>query len=170
MRRVGRLILASICLAIAVMWVYALFFASKEAVNKIGDSDWTTRADLRCAQARADRLALADYRRIDDPGTGGLSRRAELVDQATDTIARMLIDLRAQLPTDAKGRELIPLWLDDYDTYVNDRRLYAEQLRQGDNSPFAESTFEGLPLSERIATFAGDNRMANCAPPIDLSV
>lgn len=152
------------------MWVYAFFFASKEAVNKIGDEQWTQRADSRCAQARKERLALADYRRIDDPASGGLSRRAELVDLATDTIARMLADLRAQGPVDAKGQALIPLWLNDYDTYVSDRRSYTEQLRSGDNSPFAESTFEGLPLSERIATFAGDNRMPNCAPPIDLSV
>ena len=74
------------------------------------------------------------------------------------------------MPSDAKGQALIPLWLADYDTYVADRRDYAEQLRGGDNSPFAETTTEGLPLSEKIATFAGDNRMKNCAPPIDLSV
>lgn len=152
------------------MWVYAFFFASKEAINKIGDERWTQRADTRCAQARNERLALADYRRIDDPASGGLSRRAELVDLATDTIARMLADLRTQSPVDAKGQALIPLWLNDYDTYVSDRRSYTAQLRSGDNSPFTESTFEGLPLSERIATFAGDNRMPNCAPPIDLSV
>jgi len=152
------------------MWVYAFVFASKEAVNKIGDDEWTQRAEARCLVARQERLALADYRLIDDPATGGLVRRAELVDEATNTLARMIADLRVVMPTDAKGQALIPLWLSDYDTYVSDRRVYAEQLRSGDNAPFAETTFEGLPLSERIATFAGDNRMPSCAPPIDLSV
>ncbi len=166
----GGLILAVVCLAIAAMWIYAFLFASKEAVNKIGDEAWTKRAESRCLVAREERLALADYRLINDPGTGGLARRAELVDEATDTLARMLDDLRSQIPADPKGRALIPLWLGDYDTYVADRRAYADQLRSGINAPFAETTFEGLPLAERIATFAGDNRMPSCAPPIDLSV
>ena len=164
MRRAGTLILSVVCAAIAAMWVYALFFASKEAVNKIGDEAWTQRADARCLTAKNERLALADYRLIDDAGPSAL------VDRATDTIERMLIDIRTTMPSDAKGQALIPLWLADYDTYVADRRAYAEQLRGGDNSPFAETTTEGLPLSEKIATFAGDNRMKNCAPPIDLSV
>ncbi len=170
MRRAGTLILSVVCAAIAAMWVYALFFASKEAVNKIGDEAWTQRADARCLTAKNERLALADYRLIDDAGPDALVGRAALVDRATDTIERMLLDIRATMPSDAKGQALIPLWLADYDTYVADRRDYAEQLRGGDNSPFAETTTEGLPLSEKIATFAGDNRMKNCAPPIDLSV
>lgn len=152
------------------MWVYAFFFASKEAVNKIGDEAWTQRANARCQIAEDERIALADYRLINDPTTGGLAQRAVLVDKATDTLQRMLDDLRETLPTDAKGQALIPLWLTDYDTYIADRRAYTEQLRRGDNSPFSETTFEGLPLAERIATFAGDNRMPACAPPIDLSV
>jgi len=152
------------------MWVYALFFASKEAVNKIGDEAWTQRADARCLVAKNERLALADYRLIDEAGPQALAGRASLVDRATDTIERMLQDIRETLPNDEKGQALIPLWIADYDTYVADRRAYAERLRAGDNSPFSETTTEGLPLSEKIATFAGDNRMKNCAPPIDLSV
>lgn len=152
------------------MWLYAFVFASREAVNKIGDEEWTRRADARCLVAKQERMALADYRLITDPNTGGLARRADLVDAATDTLERMVADLRAVPPVDAKGRALIPMWLDDYDTYVADRRAYADQLRVGDNSPFSESTFDGLPLGERITTFANDNRMRNCAPPIDLSV
>ena len=152
------------------MWVYALFFASKEAVNKIGDKEWTQRSDARCLVAKYERLELADYRLLADAGPGALVARAALVDRATDTIEKMIVDMRADMPIDEKGRALVPLWLADYDTYVADRRAYADQLRNGDNSPFAETTTEGLPLSEKIATFAGDNRMKNCVPPIDLSV
>lgn len=152
------------------MWVYALFFASKEAINKIGDEQWSQRAEVRCAQAKRERMALIDLRRIDEPGTGGLVQRASLVDSATDTIERMLDDLSSVLPDDAKGRAIVPQWLAEYRTYVEDRRLYAVALRAGNNAPFAETAFEGLPLSERLATFAGDNRMPSCAPPIDLSV
>ena len=170
MRIATRLILSLICAAIAVMWVYALGFASKEAVNKIGDIEWTQRAEVRCKQADLQRIELADYRLITEPGTGGLSERAHLVDRATDTLVEMLADLQADMPSDEKGRALIPLWIADYYVYINDRRAYSAQLRAQSNVPFSESTYEGLPLSERIATFAGDNRMPSCSPPIDLSV
>ena len=170
MRTATRLILSLICAAIAVMWVYALGFASKEAVNKIGDIEWTQRAEVRCKQAELQRIELADYRLITEPGTGGLSERANLVDRATDTLVEMLADLQADMPSDEKGRALIPLWIADYNSYIDDRRAYSAQLRTQSNAPFAESTYEGLPLAERIATFAGDNRMPSCSPPIDLSV
>lgn len=169
MRSIARVILALICTALAVMWVYALFFASKEAINKIGDIEWTQRADARCLVARAERLALADYRLIGDVD-GGLAARASLVDAATETLADMLDDLRVDTPSDEKGRAIVPLWIAEYDQYIADRRAYAKALRAGNNDPFSESTFEGLPISERLTTFAGDNRMPACAPPIDLSV
>ncbi len=170
MRFAARFILSVICGAIAIMWVYAFFFASKEAINKIGDTEWAQRAEVRCKEAELERIALADYRLITDPGTGGLAQRAELVDKATDTLVRMLADLQTTPPADEKGRALIPIWIADYDTYISDRRAYSAQLRDGSNAAFAESTFDGLPLAERIATFAGDNRMPSCSPPIDLSV
>lgn len=170
MRIAARSILSLVCAAIAVMWVYAFGFASKEAINKIGDIEWTQRAEVRCKQAELERIELADYRLITEPGTGGLPERANLVDLATDTLVQMLADLQADIPSDEKGRALIPLWITDYNTYIGDRRVYSAQLRSGSNAAFAESTYEGLPLSERIATFAGDNRMPSCSPPIDLSV
>lgn len=170
MRIASRFILSLVVAALAVMWVYALVFASKEAVNKIDDEAWAARAEVRCAAAKQERMALIDLRRFDAPGAGGLVGRAALVDLATDTIERMLVDISETMPTDPKGMAIVPLWLDEYRTYVGDRRAYADQLRRGDNAPFAETAFEGLPLAERLATFAGDNRMPSCAPPIDLSV
>ncbi|MGA1260328.1 MAG: hypothetical protein ACO309_08980, partial [Ilumatobacteraceae bacterium] len=100
----------------------------------------------------------------------GLRQRADLVDRATDTLEAMIRSLKADQPADEKGRAIVPLWIAEYERYVDDRRSYAQRLRTGDNAPFSESTFEGLPLAERLATFAGDNRMPACAPPIDLSV
>ena len=41
-------------------------------------------------------------------------------------------------------------------------------LRGGENVPFREAAYEGVPISERIGTFAGDNEMESCAPPRDL--
>jgi len=172
--RPGRVIvragLGLVVAVIAAMWIYALFFASKESVNRIGDGDWTSRAEATCATAKADRAALADLRRIDDAGPDALARRADLVDAATDGLARAIAEVGERMPRDAKGAAIVPLWLADYDVYIADRRAYADALRRGDNSPFSETTTEGLPVSEKLATFAADNDMPSCRPPMDLSV
>lgn len=165
-----RAALGVVVAAIAAMWVYALFFASRESVNRIGDAEWTSRAEAVCAVATAERAALADLRRIDEAGPDALARRADLVDAATDGLARAIAEVGDRLPRDDKGAAIVPLWLADYGTYVADRRAYADALRRGDNAPFSETTAEGLPLSEKLATFAADNDMPSCRPPMDLSV
>ena len=155
---------------IGSMWVYALFFASKEVVNEIADRAWTERAEIICKEAATDRIALADFRPLTDAGADALLERAKIVDLATDTLDDMLIKLEATKPTDAKGQAIIPLWISDYRKYIIDRRAYAEQLRLGTNVPFGESIVMGIPLSEKLSTFAADNYMKSCKPPMDLSI
>lgn len=155
---------------ITAMWIYGLFFASKESINKIGDEKWAARAQSRCEISKQRLRDLADLRRIDSVAGDALAQRATIVDRATDELQAMLDDIVAAVPSDDKGRAIVPLWEAEYRRYIVDRREYAEDLRAGDNSPFAESTFENLPLSERLGTFARDNRMPSCAPPMDLSV
>jgi len=155
---------------IGAMWVYALFFASKEVVNEIADRAWTERADIICKEAATERIALADFRPLTDAGTDALLERAKIVDLATDTLDRMLIKLEATKPTDPKGQAIIPRWIGDYRKYIGDRRIYADQLRLGSNVPFGESIVMGIPLSEKLSTFAADNYMKSCKPPMDLSI
>lgn len=169
-RVVGRATIAVAISLMLAMWVYALFFASKEVANEIGDQAWTARAELICQEAANERIALADFRPLNEAGTNALDERATLVDLATDTLDDMLAQLERTTPNDAKGQELIPLWISDYRTYIVDRRAYADELRLGINVPFGESILMGIPLSEKIATFAADNAMTSCKPPMDLSI
>jgi hypothetical protein len=169
-RNVGRAVIAVAISLIFAMWVYALFFASKEVANEIADQEWTKRAELICKEAAKERIELADFRPLNEAGANALEERATLVDLATDTLDRMIEQLERTSPTDPKGQELIPLWMSDYKTYIADRRAYADELRLGINVPFGESILMGIPLSEKIATFAADNAMASCKPPMDLSI
>ncbi|MFM8521274.1 MAG: hypothetical protein ACKOBK_04075, partial [Acidimicrobiaceae bacterium] len=107
---------------------------------------------------------------VDSLGKDALVERADLIDLATDTIENFVKEFRQTLPSDPKGRELVGLWLDDYEIYISDRREYSNNLRAGINEQFAETPIEGLPISEKIATFAADNEMSYCKPPIDLSI
>lgn len=168
---VGRVAFLVLFAGFVAFWTWALFFASKEAVNRIGDREWASRAERICAAAVDEREALADYTRIDQPGAADLiARRADLVDRATDILERMLDEITATPPTDPKGADIVPLWEADYRAYLGDRRAYAERLRtSGENLAFYETKAGTIPISEKIATFAGDNEMPSCSPPSDLS-
>jgi hypothetical protein len=158
-----RLILRALLLvglaAFAAFWIWALFFASKTAVNRIDDRRWAASAEQVCAEVEVqlDELALQT--------SEDLAVRADLVDRSTDLLAAMLDELAAVPPADAKGREIVPQWLDDYRTLLADRYRYADRLRAGEDVAFTETAVEGVPITERIETFAGDNEMPSCAPP-----
>src|SRR6188472_4362656 len=109
-RTFWRYVILAVVVLFAAFWVWALFFASKEAANKIGDSAWAARAEQICTAAKAERVKLVDLRRIDPGDRAMLSERAGLIDKATDIIERMLDDVVAVAPTDRKGQALIPLW------------------------------------------------------------
>lgn len=170
-RQIGaRVAVLTVMVAFAAFWTWALFFASKEAVNRIGDVEWAERAEAVCQDWNERRLELADYRQIREGGADLIRERADIIDRATDMVESMIVEVNAVRPSDEKGRAIVPLWTDEYATYIEDRRRYAAELRAtGENLPFYETMSE-VPLSERLETFAGDNRMDACAPPRDLSM
>ncbi len=154
----------------ATFWIWALFFASKEGVNRIEDRAWVESAQSICETAADERTALANYTRLDEGGAELILQRAEIVDEATDTLERMLNSLEALPLTGEKGQAIIPLWIDEYRTYLGDRRNYTAQLREsGENLPFYE-TANQIPISERLATFDEYNEMPACKPPLDLDI
>jgi len=128
------------------------------------------QAALRSVPPELERIELADMRKVNDVGPEALRERATIVDKATDTLERAVDDIAARPVIDEKGQAIVPLWLADYRTYIGDRREYADDLRAGINEPFAETKVDGIPISEKISTFAADNLMKSCAAPIDLSV
>lgn len=149
---------ASIVLLV-VFWVWALFFASKEAVNKVGDTAWAARAEAICVEYDV------ELRPIETQRVADLAGRADLVDESTDLLGRMLDDIVAVLPTDPKGEAIVPDWAREYRILLQDRYRYADQLRSGQNVAFAETAVSGVPITERIEKFTLDNEMPTCAPP-----
>ena len=169
-RLLARSVIGTCIIGLIAMWIYAFGFASKESVNKINDEAWTVRAESICNQAEIQRLALTDLRQISDAGEDALTERAVIIDKATDTLEEAVNAISTVEPTDAKGKAIVPLWISDYRQLIVDRRDYANQLRAGENVPFSETMIEGLPVSEKISTFAADNRMTSCKVPMDLSI
>jgi hypothetical protein len=146
-------------IALVAFWTWALFFASKSAVNKVEDRAWAERAEAICAAVDAQLSELSTQTSTD------LDVRADLVVRSTDLLAGMLDDITAVMPSDEKGRSIVPAWEQDYRTLLDDRYTYAEMLRSGQDGPFTETAVNNVPITERIETFAGDNEMDSCAPP-----
>ena len=156
--------------AFFAFWIWALFFASKEPINAIGDDAWTARAEQICVAADEERVELADFREMQDATPELVRERADIVDAATDVIERMLDDIVSVPPASAKGQDLIPQWEADYRSYIESRRVFADELRtSGENTAFFEPEVGGIPVSEKLEVFAADNEMASCAPPRDLT-
>ncbi|HET9666850.1 MAG TPA: hypothetical protein VFP09_08850 [Desertimonas sp.] len=164
-----RIAIAIAVAGLAAFWVWALFFASKEAVNKIDDRSWAQRAESICDVATTQRELLVDERLLDNDDPAMLAERADIVDRATDIVETMLDDVVAVLPADDKGMAIVPLWEADYRTYLENRRAFTDRLRGGENEPFTEAAVDGIPISEKLEQFAGDNEMPSCAPPRDLA-
>ena len=140
-------------------WFWALFLIDKTAVNKIEDRAWAERAEAVCAPVKR------SVRLLDLEVTTDLGGRADLVIESTDMLSAMLKENEAVDPTDSKGQAIVPDWIADYRTLLADRYEYAGQLRRGEDGPFYETPVQGVPITERIETFAGDNEMPSCAPP-----
>ena len=155
-----RILLGLGAAAFIAFWVWALFLIDKTSVNKIDDRAWAARGEEICAPVKT---AL---RELDLKASPDIARRAELVQQSTDMLSGMLDDLEAVRPTDDKGRAIVPDWIRDYRILLTNRYEYAAQLKAGDDGPFFETAVEGVPITERLGTFAGDNEMPSCAPPI----
>lgn len=170
MKLLGRVVVAIALTAILAMWVYGFFFASKESVNSVYDSEWQRTSEAICSSAKQERFKLSDLSLVKDSGPDALQKRADIVDKATATLVAMVEQIAALPVANAKGAAIVPLWLADYRIYIADRYAYTALLRGGVNEPFAETVAEGLPLSEKLATFAADNKLKSCKPPIDLSV
>ena len=108
---------------------------------------------------------------MDPNDRDALRRKADIVDEATDSLERAIDAISADEPSDDKGRSIVPLWIADYRVYLQDRRDFAMALRTQDRRPyFSESEVEGVPISERLGKFARENDMKACQPPKDLSV
>ena len=171
MQKIARVVLTVVCGLIAAMWVYAFVFASRESMNKIGDDAWKARAEAHCKAAEDERFALEDLTEMNPNDIAALKKKADIVEKATDSLERAIDNIAADMPSDAKGRELVPKWIAEYRVYIQNRREFINALRTSDRRPFfSEKEIEGVPVSERLGKFARENDMKSCEPPYDLSV
>jgi hypothetical protein len=158
-------------LAIAVMWIYAFFFADVKSTDIMPDQAWVARAEATCATVKpkvASVPAANSFKNV-TPRSEALRQRADVADQVTGFVRELVVTLKADKPADAASQNLANLWLGEYDVYIKDRDSHVAQFREGNDPPFAETPNDkGAPGSIRMDTFVRLNRMPSCQVPLDL--
>ncbi len=166
-----RSIVVVACLLLAAMWVYALFFATKEAAYQVSDPDWRRQAAEICSRNEQQRRQLADVDEgyISDPTPEQMLQRADIVEQATNLIEASLEEVLAIPVTSERDRSIVADFERYYRIVLADRRVYIDRLRAFDLRPYGETRVGNGPVSNVLIDFVTVNQMKACAPPSDLT-
>ena len=192
LRRAGRWLGGAFVVGSFVFWAWAFSpWARSENPARLDDRAFAAWADQRCVQAQAAIDGLPTARQAQSR-----IERADQVDQGTAEVESLVDDLRrtaesslsaepslsaeSSLSAEPEGSgaddaDLVSSWLDDWDTYISDRRSHAERLRTAsDDTPDRELRFllvdmvEGSTYTERMDGFARLNDMDACQIPGDV--
>lgn len=158
--------------ALAAMWVYALFLAPKEFRLAVGDDAWIEQAEAVCSgyRERIDALpAAAEFADV-EPLAEALRQRAAVLDDANALVGAQITDLRRLEPPDNdRGRTLVDRWLADWDLYLADREEQGDRWRAGIDDPITVVADDsGAPITGFMDAFATGNRMPSCQVPGDV--
>lgn len=149
-------------------WVYVLFFYDPGLlIDELADREFPEAAERICAEAAAqfDELPLAAE-------AATHLDRADTVETSNRIFTEMLDRLEPIVPTEpANVRAGVTEWLDDWRTYVEDRRSYVERLREDPEARFLESpkAESNRGITRAIDSFAQVNTMESCTTPGDVS-
>lgn len=159
-----RVLVGTVVLASFGLWVIALGrIGVGEPPDTLADPTFAAAAERLCAAALADVTALPPARTARSAG-----ERSDTIDQASDRLARLTIDLRDLAPQEGEDATTVSAWLADWDTYLLDRRDYAERLRGDESAAFQLTTRSGQDITRPMDNLAQVNGMPSCATPGDV--
>jgi hypothetical protein len=162
----GRVIVLVAIVAMVAMWGYVLYLAfgpgRKPPPDQLSDPTFGRQAQAVCESAHDDVALLPPAVEADTA-----EERAEIVDQANARFSLMVAELRPLAPEGEDG-DVVAAWIDDWRTYLEDRRAYAEALRQDPEARLLVTARDREQITEYIDAFAADNHMPACATPIDV--
>ncbi len=165
-RRLGRLGLVAIVVAMLAMWAYVVYLAvgpgRQPSPDRLEDPAFAAAAQLRCREALDVVAALPRAAATDSAG-----ERATVIDAANGAFAAMVDDLDTTVPPGEDG-ELVSAWLSDWRTYLDDRARYAAALRDDPDARLLVTAKSGQHVTEYLNAFAADNDMPACSTPLDV--
>lgn len=162
---VGRVAVVVLAISLTAMWIFA-FFGDHGVPGRLENPSFPAVAEPVCAAAHA-RIELLPL--PNQTPTAG--ERADVVDQASDELDAMLVQLRALVPQGVAETEAETQWIEDWQVYVQDRRDYTAQLRVDPMTRFAvtQSDRDRRQVTSALDRFATINGMPSCVIPDDVS-
>jgi len=161
-----RVVLGVAIAVMAAMWVYILYLAigpgRQPPLDRLEDPAFAGAAQERCSAA-LDEVALLPTAQE----TSSARERASVIEEANATFDAMLDDLLGLAPEGEEG-EMVAAWVADWRTYLRDRQVYADALRNDPNASFLVSAKDNDQITEFIDGFAADNQMPACGTPLDV--
>lgn len=163
-RRPGGLAAAVVVIGSFILWGYALSgVARRDPPDTLADKAYAAQAETVCAPYRQAVDALPPA-----PAAKSPVDRAEVLGQANDTLAAMVADLRTIGPDNDTDRAIVDAWLRDWDHYLQDRRVYRDQLATGADAKFILTSDSGVIYTKSMDNLATVNAMPSCATPGDV--
>jgi hypothetical protein len=161
----GGVLAAVVALAIVGFWVYAFSPLAPDAkVDALEDTSYVELASARCRAAVAGLDALPPAQESDNP-----EERGAVVAQSNVIVADLIAGLRADAAgATGRDRELLDLWLADWDAYLDSRVQYADALLGGEAAVFTVPARSGGQITETMDGFSRTNEMADCLVPLDV--
>ncbi|MBV6507115.1 MAG: hypothetical protein JJLCMIEE_00152 [Acidimicrobiales bacterium] len=162
--RVAKPALILLVLALGAMWFYAFSgLARRDHVDKLDDSTFAADAEPVCA------AALTELRRYPPSyETPVPAERAEVIDATTSVLGTMVSELRSLAPASGSDAAIVSAWLDDWQTYLEDRSAYAEELRGDPDAAFLVTMKGNRQITVPMDKFAEVNAMRSCQTPGDV--
>ena len=164
-RKVVLALVAAFTIGSFAMWIFILFIYDPGLlIDELPDKTFPTQAEEVCAEAVALVEALPEAQTAADP-----TERADVVAAGNAYLSEMVAQLRPLVPTDPPAsQEAVTEWLADWDTHLEDRQEYVQNLRADPEARFTESPKAGRQISRAIDSFAEVNSMVSCSTPGDV--
>lgn len=159
-----RVLAAAVVIGSFSLWVVALGrIGVSDPLDTLEDRAFAEAAEPRCA------AALADVERLPPASAARTAtERAVTIDEATDRLEALVGELRALAPGSGEDGRVVAAWLDDWATYLGDRRGYAARLRDDETAELQLSTRRGQDITRPMDNLANVNGMPSCATPGDV--
>lgn len=155
-----RLILTALAVFVAV-WVFAIWYSVSRPVGEALDATSTRTIRAACVDA------VAELRDLPYPPDNAADEVGRLIAAENDVLTAMVLTLRNVEPPDPEGAAALTAWLDDWDSVIAARVVYAERVKTTDalrlELPSAGTT---KPVTVRMGEYAEAHGLDECVPRV----
>ncbi len=171
MGTITRVLAVVFILGAVLFWIWAFSPLARErftAPDELIDENYVVNIVTTCDATFAALDALPSPRTADNP-----EDRANIVEDSNVELVAMRNSLAELEGGTVEDRNLVMLWLADWDILIDDRMNHVERLRTEGDVRFLNTEADGIFIAERMSGFARRNfsrqpELAACLPPGDL--